>query len=317
MSAIAVGVILVLVAGWVAWSLVAGEDGPSHPDEWDPRVVHLVEYVEDHGGRPFEHPVHIHFLPDDEFKEEVTSDETELTEDDLESIAQAEAQMRALGLVDGDFDLFEGQNELQASGILAYYDPDSKSVTVRGTELTLAVEVTVVHELVHAWQDQLVDLTEVEDSLEDDAFLTYRAVVEGHAVMVEQDYVADELDEAEREEYFATGDEEAEAVIDDAPAVLVAMMSAPYALGPYFVGVVAEAEGNRAVIDLLSEPPASLEQLFDPRLFLDGVEPVEVDVMELPDGAESIDEGSFEILELYLVLASRLDAAEALDAADG
>ena len=38
------------------------DDGPGHPDEWDPRVADLAAFVEDERGLDFDHPVYVDFL---------------------------------------------------------------------------------------------------------------------------------------------------------------------------------------------------------------------------------------------------------------
>ena len=42
----------------VAVVVSSGDDeGVSHPDDWDPRVVELVDFVQDERGLLYEHPV--------------------------------------------------------------------------------------------------------------------------------------------------------------------------------------------------------------------------------------------------------------------
>ena len=65
---------------------------------------------------------------------------------------------RALGLIEGDVDLFDKSNELQGKGIIGFYSYDDERLRIRGTELTPDVECVLVHELTHALQDQNFDL---------------------------------------------------------------------------------------------------------------------------------------------------------------
>ena len=48
-----------------------------------------------------------------------------------------------------------------------------------------------------------------------------------------------------------------------------------------------------------------------------GVRPLDVHVMDLPDGGDELDQGAFDVLDVFLLLASRMEASEALDVADG
>ena len=50
--------------------------------------------------------------------------------------------MRAFGLVNGDVDLVASMGTLEDEGTLAYDDPDTERITVRGTEMTPALRVT-------------------------------------------------------------------------------------------------------------------------------------------------------------------------------
>ena len=67
--------------------------------------------------------------------------------EDLESF---EGELRAVGLLSGDVDLVEAVGTLQDEGSLAFYDPESERITVRGSDLTPRLRVTLVHELTHA-----------------------------------------------------------------------------------------------------------------------------------------------------------------------
>ena len=49
-------------------------------------------------------------------------------------------------------------------GTLAFYDPTDERVRVRGTEMTVGLEVTLVHELTHALQDQHFDLERLNET---------------------------------------------------------------------------------------------------------------------------------------------------------
>ena len=207
----------------------------------------------------------VDFLPDEEFREDVTTAEDELTDDDRESLEEAAALLRALGLAEGDVDLFESQNTLSGEGVAAYYDPERERIIVRGTELTPDIRVTLAHELTHALQDQFVDLDEVEEGLEENQSSLLRAVVEGDASNVGDAYAEEELTPDERTEYDRrSSDEAAGADLADVPAALVAYFQAPYVFGPAFDRIVAERDGPAALNDVLREPPRTDLQLLDP-----------------------------------------------------
>lgn len=315
-----VGAVAVFLAGvgLVAWVTLGRNDGLSHPDDWDPRVADIAQFVQNERGVLFEHPVHVDFLPDEEFTADVTASEEDLTDEDRASLEQAEALFRALGLAQGDVDLFEDQNQLSGEGIAAYYDPEDERIRVRGTDLTPDLRVTLAHELTHALQDQFIDLDEVEDGLEDGAASRFRAVVEGDATNVANAYADEELTDAEHEVYQdSSANEVEEADLEGVTPALVAFFQAPYALGPAFDRIVVAEDGATGLNNALREPPESDVQLLDPRAYFDGKAPETVDLPDAPEGAEVIEDGEFGALDWYVVLASRVDAKRALAVIDG
>ena len=104
---------------------------------------------------------------------------------------------RALGLIEGDVDLFDKFNELQGKGTIGFYSYEDERIRIRGTELTPAVESTLVHELTHALQDQNFDLGKRFEELDkaDDANSSaasdgFDALVEGDARRIEDKWRA-------------------------------------------------------------------------------------------------------------------------------
>ncbi len=298
------------------------DDGPPHPEAWDERVLPLIEIVEQTRGLEFKEPVYVDFLSDDEFREDVRTDEEELTDEDREELTQTLGLLRALGLIEGDPDLFDAIQELNAGGVLAYYTYQEERIRIRGSELTPAITSTVVHELTHALQDQHFDLGARLESFGDDegtAALLFRAVVEGDASRVETAYA---LTLSGEEQQALAGSkaeeiEQATADLKDVPTVLMSMMSAPYALGEPLV-TLAAAEGNAAVDEMFQNPPRTEEHLLDPFVTgTDAAKVIEVAAPELAEGEERFDGGEFGALMWLMVLAERVPLLTALDAADG
>src|SRR5699024_803279 len=116
------------------------------------RLVDLVAFVEEERGHDFDEVVTVNFLDSDEYTEASTG--LDDFEDEGEPTVDGEAELRALGFVSGEFDLDEMGDALADTGTLAFYSTDTEEVYVRGTDLTPALRVTLVHELVHALQDQ-------------------------------------------------------------------------------------------------------------------------------------------------------------------
>jgi hypothetical protein len=306
----------------VAVYLVTDDGGVEHPDEWDERVVDLVAFVEDERGLPFEHPVAVDFLTPEQYSERTRINESELSREDRRLIEDGTAPLRALGLVPAGFDALESANELSDTATLAYYDPLRERITVRGTEMTPDLRVTVAHELVHVLQDQHFDLDVMLDDGDPtaDRLSGYLALIEGDATRIQEAYV-DSLSGPDRERYLdamgqASG--EAEAQLGKIPGVLVAIQGAPYALGPALVELIAAEGGNDAVDDAFEDPPASTEHMVDPRSYFAGDSADEVTAPVVPTGGEQIGEDDrLGALPLFLLLSERIDPLEALSAADG
>jgi hypothetical protein len=306
----------------VAIYLVTDDRGVGHPDEWDERVVGLVAFVEEERGLRFDHPVAVDFLTPAQYSERTRIDESDLSREDRRLIEDGTAPLRALGLVPDGFDALESANELSDTGTLAYYDPLRERITVRGTEMTTDLRVTLAHELVHVLQDQHFDLDAMlgDGDPTVDRLSGYLALIEGDATRIQQVYVGS-LSGDDRERYLdalgqASG--EAEEELGDIPGVLMAMQGAPYALGPSLVELIAAEGGNEAVDDAFEDPPASTEHMVDPRSYFAGDAADEVAAPVVPSGGDQIGEGDrLGALPLFLLLSERIDPLDALSAADG
>ncbi len=310
-----VAAVLIVVIG--AITLLGRSRGPSYPDEWDARAQYAVSFIETDKGRPFLHPVFIDFMTEADFVKTVTAPATDVTDDQRKAAAQEVGRLRALGLVQGDIDLLKEESALHGSGTAAYYDPKTKRVKVRGTELSLAVKETLVHELTHAWQDQYYDLTRLPDlptQQERDAF---RTMAEGDAVNSERawDKTLSDSDRKTLTEQSTKASDTAVAGMKTVPDVLIASFSAPYQFGPAFMRGVAKDGGSAGVDAAFANPPSADRQIMQPWIFLAGNgQPLSVPVPSM--AAKSVEQGSLGALFVYLMLAEHIDPHQALAAAD-
>jgi hypothetical protein len=296
------------------------DEGPDHPDSWDPRVEALATFIEDARGLDFDHPVHVDFLSPAAYTEETTNDEDTLDEEDRAELDRYAGELRALGLATGDLDLFAVYNQVSDGGTLAFYDPVEERVKVRGTTITVGLQVTLVHELTHALQDQHFDLERLyANELDSSAAAAFRGLVEGDAVRIEDDYVREVLsaeDQAAYDEEYATELEQSQASTGDVPAFVNASFGVPYLLGQPLAVLLTNRGGNDAVDDAFRNPPDTEEHLFDPASFLadEGSDDVELD---LDDDLEVFDDGPFGSPTWYLLLAERIDPKVAFEATLG
>jgi hypothetical protein len=307
----------------VAGTIVAlgGDDSDSPvvdaPDDWDPRVVDIVAFVEQTRQLDFEHPVAVTFLTEDEFVARVT-ESSEPTDAERESIEANTDALRALGLIEGDVDLIAESEELAGEGVLGFYDPETEEMVVRGDELTPYVRSVLAHELTHALQDQHFDLDTYADPDATSGESTgYRSLVEADASWVEDEYVAtldgDDLQEYQDEAF----DRFQGADYSDIPDVLVQSVQFPYTFGPVLHDALLADGGVERVDEAFDDPPSSDEQVMFPDTYLDRDDPIPVDLPEVDDGDDVLFEGDFGAFTLFLMLGSRLDFAPSLAAVDG
>ena len=301
------------------------EAGPQYPDRWDPRVAKIVEFVEQHRGHEFKHPVAIYFLSPKRYAEIAGGgpDQAPPTAEEKEYSRASVAEYRALGLMQGDPDLLAANEKLQDSGTLAFYSPEDDVVNVRGTKMTVGLRVTLAHELTHALQDQYFDLSPIADAATADGAGAARAVVEGDAVSVEDAYV-DSLSEADRAAYEAesSGDsDQADEDLGDVPAVVQVLFGSYYAVGNAFVTFWQATQNGDAELSridsVLRQLPIGSYQLFVPDNYLNDSEPT-LALADVPkEGEELFERTTLGVDLLFVMLAERIDPLEALHAVDG
>lgn len=314
--AVSAVIVVALIAGGV---YVVLKGGRQYPKEWDARVAPITAWVAKERELDFKHPVKVNFLTDKEYTARSTEGADDPSAETKQYYKDQEAQLRALGFLEGSVDLAKANSTLSDSGTLAYYDPDVEQVFVRGTKLTPATRVTLAHELTHVLQDQHFDLKRL-DSFDDGRGGVLRALGEGDATKVEEAYVADVLTAKERKAYEKesrqSGDDASKELDKSVPPILTTLFSAPYVLGPELISVLDEKDGWDAINKAIQEPPTE-EVLLDPTMWQSpDAKPTTVDVAA-PKGAEVIDEAEFGPTAWYLMLASRMDPTIALGATDG
>lgn len=307
---------LVIAAMVVGAAYLVTDGGPSYPKSWDDRVAPIADWVARERKLDFEHPVKVDFLTPAEYKAAANAGGNDSAKADREA-EDAVAELRALGLVNGDVDLGEATDTLTDTGTLAYYDQGSKRIFVRGTTMTPGLRVTLAHELTHVLQDQHYDLTRLS-RLPDEQSSVLRAIAEGDAERIEDVYVDDVLSDREREQYEKSLDDSSATEEIDAkvPESLTAFFAAPYVFGPRLVEYLEHDGGSDRINKALEDPPTE-EVMFDPRLLDSDEAKVEKVEAAAPSGAETIRDGYFGPTAWYLVLASRLDPKVALKAVDG
>lgn len=298
---------------------------PKRPKQWDERILPFVDYVQGERGLTFKHPIPVVFLADRAFRKRVRTDQKSLTKADRAAAAQAEGQLRALGLIQGKVDLIKASSDLGEADIVGFYDPAKEEMVIRGKDIKdLDTRVTVVHELTHALQDQHFNLDKLDKQAKTSgATVAINSLEEGDAVAVEQAYVAT-LPQADQDKYYGTGPANQPPPTDQAalpkgvPPIVDAIFSEPYVLGPPFIAELDNDGGKAARNRAFRSPPASEEQLIDPVAWKQHQRPAKVATPRLGKGeVRRGDPDEFGVVALYLTLVLRLDVKTALAAVTG
>jgi hypothetical protein len=214
-----------LIAALVARVLSPGPPEPFHPKTWDPQVAEIVRFIETETGKPFKHPVSTNFLAPTEFEALPFFNATgvtwskdagssflqcseEMFDRDVGACASiqpvsgpstsamflrfvgvpipVEAKVYANPSASPDRLVPDAYAQLVSRDIVGLYDNKADVLYVRGKSVA-AVQNTVAHELVHAWQDQYGLLQ--RDAQGADSQSLELGIVEGYAELISSRYM--------------------------------------------------------------------------------------------------------------------------------
>jgi hypothetical protein len=199
------------------------------------------------------------------------------------------------------------------SAYLGLFDFPSHTLFLKqGLEPETAKGV-LVHEIVHALQDQSFGLPKDNESIETDRALAIKSLYEGDAMLVREIYAANEALEPESKRL-----ERAVMVIRTSPRKdLAAGLGIPsevskgprfsetlstYADGMIFAARLYQENGFASVDDAYANLPDSTEQILHPDKYLTHEKPIAVDVPETPKGTTKLAEGTLGELRTRLLL---------------
>jgi hypothetical protein len=287
------------------------DEDPPDQSELEEVVAEISDFVEQERGLDFDEPVQVELEDDEGFEARLFDD----FEEDAAELERYEPLYKAFGLVEPDGDLATDLRSAYSTGVVGFYDSETKELVVRGAALTPFVRVTIAHELTHALDDQHFDLDRPEyDDADDEVGLGFTALVEGMATVVEEAYLA-ELSDDEQEQYYDELGDIVAGGIPDVSMVLLNLISAPYSYGPDFVTVLEEELDRDGLDQVYEDPPHTSEQVADPQAYLDGEEAVEVP-HPTADGTV-VEDGVLGQLFVQELLTDSIVLDEAEDAADG
>ncbi|MFW6066886.1 MAG: hypothetical protein ACOC97_00995 [Myxococcota bacterium] len=239
-----------------------------------------------------------------------------------EDLDEARVVYSALGLIDPETDLRALIERLASEQVVGYYDPKKSRLVVRddvmknGADAGDEAAAVLVHELVHALQDQRLGLGETYDLERDtDAQNAFDAVVEGDATLAMLGHVLSQqgapLDLVTRKPVLL-GQVLDQAPLhgmelESAPPIVRVTLVAPYIKGLLLVATLHGRGGWEAVNEAHAEPPVSTEQVLHPEKYLAGEAPEPVELPELAElreaGLEPFEEDTLGELEIGVYFA--------------
>jgi hypothetical protein len=211
----------------------------------------------------------------------------------VQRLAHSEMTMKKFGFLPRDFDLRDFLLKATAHDLAAYYDDETKTISLLNWVPAEQQEPILAHELTHALQDQNYDLKawmkrgvgtsaasandKVEPAENDEATDARRAVVEGQAMVVYVDYLLAPMGrnlqntpgliyQMEEPAVKAAADSE---LLHDAPMILREGGTFPYREGLIFEGELLEHGGKQlAFPGPFLRPPANTHEVLDPQAYI-------------------------------------------------
>jgi Putative metallopeptidase family (DUF6782) len=245
-----------------------------------------------------------------------------LDEELPEGEATARVQAYALlGMVPDTLDLRAVLLSLYTEQVAGFYEPDSTALFVMDDQPQASLQGLLVHELVHAVQDQSVDLGALTDpDLGNDRATAAQAAIEGHATLVMLEYMTEQMrgapvdlsqipDFADQLRPALEGMRAQFPALARAPRVIQESLLFPYLEGAGYVQAL-WADGTRVAPFGAYLPTSTEEVLSRDR----GDEPVELALSV--DGGRVVSEDVLGMLEVGILLDEHLGSGGS-DLAEG
>ncbi len=299
--------------------------GTAGDEPYAREVASAVPRIEAATGMKFKRPAKVEARSREQVREFLVKKFDEETP--AQELAGEAAAYKLLGLLPDSMDLRRFLLAVLNEQVVGYYDAATKVLyVVQGTD-EQTVGITVTHELVHALQDQYVNLDSIQKATGDNDRLTAaQAVIEGQAQFEQlaimlggSDNVALRVGGRDKIREMIRENQSAMPVFATAPMVIQESLLFPYLSGADFVQRFKE---RRPGVSPLSELPRSTEQVLHTPAFFGSPpdEPSEV-TLPAPRGATSMYQstlGEFGTrLFLYQHIGDQQDAARGAAGWDG
>src|SRR3984885_4464565 len=208
-------------------------------------------------------------------------------EEFAKSFTEEELSMKKLGFLPRDFNLKEFLVRSTGQQIAAYYDPETKTISMLNWVPSDRQEPILAHELTHALQDQNYDLEKWmkggkksgEAGATDENAAARKAVVEGQAMVVYVDYLLKPMGRSLEDTpglVYQMEEPAVKAVIDsqlmhDAPMILREIGTFAYQEGLIFEGELLHKGGKKmAFAGAFERPPRNSHEVLQPASYING-----------------------------------------------
>ncbi len=294
----------------------AGDGGP-----YASQVADAVPRLERSIGLKFKQPPRLEERTRDEVRQFLEQRfNTELPDSEVTGTERA---YKRLGLLPDSLDLRKFMLDLLTEQVAGYYDPSAKTLYVVKGAAPEIVEITIRHELVHALQDQYVNLDSLQKSRTDnDRQMASQAVIEGQATL-------EQLGGINLATALPGGWDRVRQLIRDSQASMPTFASAPLILQetllfPYLSGAefIRRFKGHYPDVPPFEKLPVSTEQVMhEDRFFGDAPDEPTTVVLPPPSSGRSVYQnglGEFETrLLLYEYLKDQNGAVRGASGWDG
>ena len=273
-------------------------------------VGEAVPRIEKALGLPFKTPPKVERRSKDEVRNFLTEKFNESMP--AAEIAGIERTYRRFGLISDSLQLRPFMLELLTEQVVGYYDPAKKVLyVVDGADATM-LNVTISHELVHALQDQYLNLDSVQKATGDnDRQVAAQATIEGQATfeqvqaMLGSGNLAAALPGGwDRVREMIREGQSSMPVFSSAPMIIQETLIFPYLSGAEFMRRFEEVNPGKVPFDSM---PVSTEQILHaPAYFENRDMPTRVTLPELAGGAKPVYENNLGEFETRLFLFQHL-----------
>ena len=271
--------------------------------------------------------------------EQYTRDQ-EAKEEYRQRFARSEMTMKKFGLLPREFNLREFMVKANGKEVAAYYDDETKTISLLNWIPKDRQAPILAHELTHALQDQNYDLKvwlkagqaasqsaesrASEADVDDDGAGARRAVVEGQAQVVFIDYLLAPMGrtlqntpgliyQMEEPAVKAVADSQ---LLHDAPMILREMGTFPYREGLIFEGELLEKGGKKmAFSGAFARPPRNTHEVLQPTAYINGEKLASISIPDvqqiLSDKYAAYDSGGIGELDVRALLKTYGNRKEA------